>query len=61
MISKSEDGKIVDRINWDVGVVNKIFMDNAPNQTGYNTEMQRVATMKRMEVRKLELSERLRW
>ena len=48
---KSEVGTILERINWDVGVENKIFMDNAPKQTGYNTEMQRVERLARMEVR----------
>ena len=34
---KTESGTKLDRINWDVGVVNEIFMDNAHEQTGYNT------------------------
>ena len=34
---KSEAGKILDRINRDVGVANEIFMENTPEQTGYNT------------------------
>ena len=37
MRSKSEAGTTLDRINRDFGVANEIFMDNAPNQTGYNT------------------------
>ena len=52
--SKSESGTTLDRINQDIGVVNKIFMDNAPKQTGYNTEIQRVARLARMEVRTTE-------
>ena len=36
---KSEAGTTFDRINRDVGAANKIFMDNAPYQTGFNTEM----------------------
>ena len=51
---KSEAGTILDRINWDVGVENEIFMDNAPKQTSYNTEMQRVERLARMEVRTTE-------
>ena len=54
MIYKSEAGTILDRINWDVGVENEIFMDNAPKQTSYNTEMQRVERLARMEVRTTE-------
>ena len=54
MRSKSEAGTTLDRINQDVGVANEIFMDNAPDQTGYNTEMQRVARMAGMEVRTTE-------
>ena len=50
MRSKSESGTKLDRINQDIGVVNKIFMDNAPNQTGYNTEIQRVARLARMKI-----------
>ena len=54
MRSKSEAGTTLYRINWDVGVANKIFMDNTPEQNGYNTEMKRVARPKRMEVRTTE-------
>ena len=54
MRSKSEAGTTLDRINRDVGVASEIFMDNAPNQTGYNIEMQRVARLARMEVRTTE-------
>ena len=50
MISKSEAGTTLERINWDVGVTKEIFMDNAPNQTGNNTEIQKVARLARMEV-----------
>ena len=45
---KSEAGTTLDRINWDVGVENEIFMDDATKQTGYNTEMQRVTRLARM-------------
>ena len=45
---KSEAGTILDRTKRDVGVANEIFMDNAPKQTGYKTEMQRVARLARM-------------
>ena len=48
MRSKSEAGTILDRINWDVGVQNEVFMDNVPKQTGYNTEIQRVERLARM-------------
>ena len=51
---KSEVGTILERINWDVGVENKIFMDNAPKQTGYNTEMQRLARLAIIEVQTTE-------
>ena len=54
MISKSEAGTTLDRINWDIGVAKKIFMDNAPGQTCYNTEIQKVARMARMEVHTTE-------
>ena len=50
MRSKSEAGTKLDRINRDIGVANKIFMDNAPKQTGYNTEIQRVEILEIMEV-----------
>ena len=51
---KSEVGTTLDRIKRDVGVANDIFMDNAPDQTGYNTETQRVERLARMEVRTTE-------
>ena len=51
---KSEAGTILYRINREIGVANKIFMDNAPKQTGYNTEIQRVARLSRMEVQTTE-------
>ena len=51
---KSEADTILDRTKRDVGVANKIFMDNAPKQTGYNTEIQRVARLSRMEVQTTE-------
>ena len=54
MISKSEAGTTLYRINRGVGVANKIFMENAPEQTGYNTEMQILARLARMEVRTTE-------
>ena len=38
MRSNSEAGTTLDRINWDFGVANEIFMDNEPNQNDYNTE-----------------------
>ena len=54
MISKSEAGTTLDRMNRDVGVENKIFIENAPAHTGYNTEMHRVARLARMEVQTTE-------
>ena len=48
MRSKSETDTTLDRINRDVGVANKIFMENAPDQTGYKIEIQRVARLARM-------------
>ena len=35
-------------------VANEIFMENAPGKTGYNTEIQRVARLARMEVQTTE-------
>ena len=40
MRSKSEAVMTLDRINRDVGVGNEIFMDNAPDQTVHNIDMQ---------------------
>ena len=37
MSSKSDTGTTLDRINPGVGVENEILMDNAPDNTGYNT------------------------
>ena len=54
MIYKSESVTTLDSINRDVGVANKIFMENAPNQTGYKTEMQILTRLERMEVRTTE-------
>ena len=45
MRSKSEADTKLDRINWDVGVENEVFMVNDSAQNGYNTEMQRVAIL----------------
>ena len=42
MIYKSEDGTTLDRMNRDVRVANKIFMNNTPKQTGSKTEIKRV-------------------
>ena len=50
MRSKSEAGMTFDRINRGVGVENKIFVDNASDQTGYNTEIHRVARLEIMDV-----------
>ena len=52
--SKPEYVMILDRINWCIEVENEIFVDNAPNQTGYNIEVQRVARLKIMDVRATE-------
>ena len=54
MIYKSEASKTLDKINRDVGVAKTICMDDAPKQTGYNTEMQRVERLARMEVQTTE-------
>ena len=48
---KSEAGTTLYRINRDVGVENLIFIGNEPKKTGYETEMQRVAILAKMEVR----------
>ena len=50
MRSKSDTDTTLDRINQDVRVANEIFMDNSPRQTGYNTEIQRLARLPRIEV-----------
>ena len=42
MWSKSEAVMYVDKLNWDIGIANKILMGNASEQTGYNTDMQNV-------------------
>ena len=54
MISKSEAGTTLDRIKRDVGVANEIFIDNAPDHTSYNKEMQRVTRLARMKVQTTE-------
>ena len=41
-------GTRLDRIKRNVGVAKKIFMENAPEQTGYNTKIQRVARLARI-------------
>ena len=35
----------MERINRDIGVSNKMLMENAPEQTVYKTETQRVARL----------------
>ena len=47
---KSETGTTLYRINQDIGVSNKIFMDNAVKQNGYKTQMKRVERLAIMEV-----------
>ena len=54
MRSKSEARTTLDRINRDVGVSSETFVGNAPNQTGYSTEMQRVVSLTRMYVNTIE-------
>ena len=54
MRSKSEAGTTLDRINRDFGVSSKIFTENEPKHTGFNTEMKRVEILARMEVRTTE-------
>ena len=46
---ESEAGTTLYRIKQDGGVANEIFLYNAPDQTGCNTEVQRVARLERME------------
>ena len=48
MISKSESGTTLDRINQDTEVENKIFMNNAPEKSDYDTEIQRVTRLARI-------------
>ena len=50
MRSKSKAGTTLDRISWEAGVKNEISMDNAPEQTCYNTEIQKDSMLARMEV-----------
>ena len=50
MISKSEAGTTLDSINRYVRVANKIFTENVPNHTGYNTEINILARMLIIEV-----------
>ena len=47
---KVVSGTTLDRINREVGVANEIFMGNASNQTGYNTEMPRFTSMPRIDI-----------
>ena len=54
METKSKAVTTLDRINRYLRVANEISMDNASYQTGYNTEMQRVSILARMEVRTTE-------
>ena len=54
MISKSGAVTTVERIHREDRVANEIFMDNETEQTGYNTEMQGVSRLARMEVRTIE-------
>ena len=51
---KSDSGTTLDRINRDVRFKNEILMDNAPGQTGYNTEIQRVSILSGTEVQTTE-------
>ena len=51
---KSEAGTTLDRIKRDVGVANEIFIDNAPDHTRYNKEMQRVTRLARIKVQTTE-------
>ena len=47
---KSDSGTTLDSMNRDIGVVNKIFIDNALKQNGYNTEIQIVARLATIKV-----------
>ena len=47
MRSKPEAGTTLYRINRDNGVENEIFMENAPDQTGYNKDIQIVERLER--------------
>ena len=49
--SKSKASTTLYGINWDVRVLHEIFMDNAPNQNGYNTEMKKTVHMEILEIR----------
>ena len=52
---KSEAGTTLYSINRDERVENDIFVDNTPKQTGYSTEIQRVARLARTGVRTTEV------
>ena len=54
MIYKSEADTILYRIKRDFGVANEMFMDNAPEKTGYKTEMQRLERLARLKVQTTE-------
>ena len=47
---KSEPGMPLDKLNQNFGVTNKIFMDSAPKQTGYNIDTHKVANQSRIDV-----------
>ena len=47
---KSESSMTLYRINQGFSLANEIFMDNSPNQTGYNTEIQTGARMEILDV-----------
>ena len=52
--SKSEALVSLDRINWDVGVANELFMDNSFKHIGYNIEIHGTESLTRVYVRTTE-------
>ena len=54
MRSKSEAKTTLDRINRYIGGANEIFMDNVPDQTGYNSEIQKVEREATIDIRTTE-------
>ena len=51
---KSEAGKKLNMTNQEVRFANEICMENAPEKTCYNIEMQRVTRLESMEIRTTE-------
>ena len=55
MISESSLGTSLEKINWGVGIENETFMENAPKNTSYNSDAQKISRQAMMDVRTTEL------